>query len=97
MLVIAHNAPKPIEASIFPCGVCNKGVGTNSIKYLVSGFWVHKRCSKVKGCLKPNPDFKCRKCRGEVSNTTIPDIKPVDINSEEIEKLQHRKMGLVSI
>ena len=29
-------------------------------------------------------DFKCKKCRGEASNVTIPDIDPVYISGEEI-------------
>ena len=87
ILVSAHNAPKPVDGSKFPCGVCNKGVRINSIKCHVCGFWVHKRCSNIKGPLKADPDFKCKKCRGEVSNVTIQDIKPVVINGEEIEKV----------
>ena len=87
ILVSAHNAPKPVDGSKFPCGVCNKGVGINSIKCHVCGFWVHKRCSNIKGPLKPDPDFKCKKCRGEVSNVTIQDIEPVVISGKEIEKV----------
>ena len=87
ILVSAHNAPKSVDGSKFPCGVCNKGVGINSIKCLACGFWVHKRCSNIKGPLKPDTDFKCKKCRGEVSNASIPDSKPVVINGEEIEKV----------
>ena len=87
ILVSAHNAPKSVDGSKFPCGVCNKGVGINSIKCLACGFWVHKRCSNIKGPLKPDTDFKCKKCRGEVSNASIPDIEPVVINGEEIEKV----------
>ena len=30
ILVSAHNAPKSVDGSKFPCGVCNKGVGINS-------------------------------------------------------------------
>ena len=66
--------------------MCNKGVGSNSIKCLVCGFWVHKCCSNIKDPLKPNPDLKCKKCRGEISNATGSDIDSVGINSEEIEK-----------
>ena len=87
ILVRAHNAPKPVDGSKFSCGVCNKGVGINSIKCLACGFWVHKRCSNIIGPLKPDNDFKCNKCRGEVSNASIPDIEPVVINGEEIEKV----------
>ena len=85
-MVSAHNAPKPVDGSKFPCDVCNKGVGINSIKCLACGFWVHKR-SNIKGPLKPDTDFKCKKCRGEVSHVSIPDIEPVVINGKEIKKV----------
>ena len=88
IMVKAHNTPKPVEASKFPCRVCNKGVWSNSVKCLVCGFWVHRCCSKVKVLLKPNPDFKCKKCRDEVLNVTIPDIEPVDINGKDIQKVR---------
>ena len=42
----------------------------------------------AKSLLKRNPDFKFKKYRGEVSNATIPDIDPVNINGEEIRKFQ---------
>ena len=87
IMISAHNASKPVEANKCSCDVCNKGVGSNSIKCLVCGFWVHKRCSNVKGPLKPNPDLKCNKCRGEVSNAAASHIDPVDIHDEEIEKV----------
>ena len=32
IMVSAHNALKPVEASKFSYGVCNKGVGSNSVK-----------------------------------------------------------------
>ena len=88
IMVNAHNAPEPVRASKFPCDVCNKVVAFKSINCLVCGFWVHKCCSNVKGPLKPNLDFKCKKSRGEVSNLTIQDINPVDIIGEEIEKIR---------
>ena len=67
--------------------MCYKSVGINSIKCHTCGFWVHKRCSNIKGPLKPDIDFKCKKCRGEVLNASIPDSEPVLINDEEIGKV----------
>ena len=60
-MISVHNAHKAVDASKFLCNVCKKSVGSSSIKCLVCGFWVHKCCSNVKGPLKPNPDFKCKK------------------------------------
>ena len=86
-MVSAHNVPKPVDGSKFPCGVCNEGVGINSIECHACGFWVHKHCSNIKGPLKPDNDFKCNECRSEVSNASIPDLEPVVIKGEEIEKV----------
>ena len=60
ILVSAHNAPKLVDESKFPYGVCSKGIGINSIKCLACGFWVRKCCSNIKGPLKPDTDFKCK-------------------------------------
>ena len=83
ILVSVYNAPKAVDGSKFSCGVCNKGVGINSIKCHACGFWVHKCCSNIKDPLKPDTDFKCKKCRSEVSNASIPDSEPV----EKVEKV----------
>ena len=52
------------EKGKWPCGVCKKGVGNNSI--LCHGFkkWIHKRCSGVKGSLSnASQSFICRCCK----------------------------------
>ena len=50
----------------YPCGVCNKGVGANSIQCTSCHAWVHKKCSGIKGRLKPTSDYCCSKCtRGD--------------------------------
>ena len=46
----------------FPCGVCRKGVGVNSIKCILCMTWTHKKCSDVAGRLQDVVDFHCRKC-----------------------------------
>ena len=43
-----------IKSGKDPCGVCSKGVGSNSIK---CDAWVHKRCSGVSGKLQGVKDF----------------------------------------
>jgi len=39
------------EKGKWPCGVCKKGVGNNSIPCHGCKKWIHKRCSGVKGSL----------------------------------------------
>jgi len=51
------------EKGKWPCGVCKKGVGNNSI--LCHGWkkWIHQRCSGVKGSLRnASLSFICRCC-----------------------------------
>jgi len=33
----------------WPCGVCSKGVGSNSLQCTSCQKWVHKKCSGIKG------------------------------------------------
>ena len=37
------------KAARWPCGVCNKGVGSNSLQCTRCQKWVHKKCSGIKG------------------------------------------------
>ena len=46
----------------YPCFVCGKGVGRNSVQCTKCQHWVHKRCSGVHGSLTKEKDFTCRKC-----------------------------------
>ena len=52
--------------SKWPCGVCRKGVGRNSILCTSCNKWIHKECSKVKGKLTTNANFQCDACLGKV-------------------------------
>ena len=52
------------DSGEYPCSVCRKGVGSNSIYCVGCSHWVHKRCSGVTGSLKSNPDYRCSRCKG---------------------------------
>ena len=41
-----------------PCGVCRKGVVSNSILCVECLRWVHKRCSSIKRKIKSNVYFR---------------------------------------
>ena len=64
------------DSGKFPCGVCCKGVGSNSIYYNGYKHWTHKKCSMVKNRLHPDPDFRCQRCLG-----TAPPIEKRVVNS----------------
>ena len=46
----------------WPCSVCRKGVGSNSIRCVDCKGWVHKRCSGILGSLTGVVDFHCKSC-----------------------------------
>ena len=49
VLCSRHDILKPKIASVkFPCGVCMKGVGVNSVLCLSCWNWVRKQCSGIK-------------------------------------------------
>ena len=50
------------DSEEYPCGVCRKGIGKNSILCVKCLKWVHKRCSGISGKLKSNTDFHCMRC-----------------------------------
>ena len=52
------------DSGEYPCSVCRKGVGSNSIYCAGCSHWVHKKCSGVIGSLKSNPDYRCIRCKG---------------------------------
>ena len=55
----------PKEAAVDPCSVCGKRVGVNSIHCATCGYWVHGRCSGMRGSLARVPQsFVCKVCRG---------------------------------
>jgi len=43
----------------WPCAVCKKGVGRNSIMCCMCEGWVYMRCSGVYGRLQDMIDFEC--------------------------------------
>ena len=58
------------DSGKWPCGVCRKGVGRNSLVCGVCRKWVHKKCSGVKGRLKAFEKISCSVCvSGGHSNT----------------------------
>jgi len=51
------------ETVRWPCGVCDSGVGNNSIQRTSCQKWVHRKCSGIKGSMyKVMKTFICRGC-----------------------------------
>ena len=68
----------------FPCGVCMKGVGVNSILCLSCRNWVHTRCSGMKTSLRNCKDFICKTC-STTTGTVDPFPTCITIDRDEFE------------
>ena len=63
----------------WPCCVCSRGVGNNSIQCPSCQKWVHRKCSGIKGSMyKVMKSFICRGCMIPVTGTGCTSV-PVDI------------------
>ena len=80
-----HDAPKPVDKSKFPCGVCTEGVGSNSILCCNCNHWVHKKCTDITGRLVEDPSFKCKRCLGLIPEVATPDPIILELDGEQIE------------
>jgi len=56
-VMISGEWPKVMQKAVrWPCGVCGRGVGNNSIQCTNCQKWVHRQCSGIKGSIyKVNP------------------------------------------
>ena len=50
------------DSGAFPCAACWSGVSVNSIQCSQCMYWVHKKCSGVRGRLAEDPDYVCPRC-----------------------------------
>ena len=85
-VMISGERQKPLQkAARWPCGVCGRGVGSNSIQCTSCHKWVHKKCSGIKGSIyKVMRLFICRGCSNPVistghTSTDIAILVPVQI------------------
>ena len=57
------------KAARWPCVVCSKGVGSNSLQCTSCQKWVHKKCSGIKGSMsKVAKSLICSGCLNPVTN-----------------------------
>ena len=62
-----HYSPVKSDPIKWPCSICCKDVGINSIFCQNCNHWVHKRCWKIKERLKADPSFKCNACTNSIT------------------------------
>ena len=64
-----------MDSGKWPCGICKKGVGSNSIQCTKCKKWIHKRCSKIKQRLKQDPRFQCQNYSDKNVETAVDEKK----------------------
>ena len=70
----------------YPCGVCQSGVGSsNAIFCGGCKRWVHKKCSGIKGPLRPDPEFRCARCLGTALDIDEREVSEVEVGNEKLE------------
>ena len=85
ILVSNPLAERPVDPSKYPCGVRKKGVGNNSIFCHHCKSYIYHRCSNIRGCVRPDPNFECQKCCQERKMTPASQVKHVNIGNEKLE------------
>ena len=78
-MISSENTGKVTIEGKFPCAVCRKGVGSNSIPCQFCRNWVQKRCSD-RDKLKEDNKCKCKTCANQHTGTVedCPDIEIVE-------------------
>lgn len=71
VLICSSEAKSKIEVGRWPCGVCRKGVGSNSILCQTCNHWVHRKCSGISGRLRADLEFVCKRCEGEIADNIV--------------------------
>ena len=77
------------ESGKYPCGVCQSGVGSsNAIFCGGCKRWVHKKCSGIKGPLRPDPEFRCARCLGTARAIDEREVSEVEVGTKSLKLSQ---------
>ena len=79
----------------FPCGVCIKGMGQNSILCSYSKKWVHQKYTGIK-LLKEDHNFKCKRWEGDIVSYED-DEKEIQIGNDSVEVVNTHFVTLVML
>ena len=73
----------------YPCGVYQSGAGSsNAIFCGGCKRWVHKKCSGIKGPLRPDPEFRCARCLGTARAIDEREVSEVEVRNEKLKLSQ---------
>ena len=84
--MIPQSSVRVTHSGKYPCGVCQSGVGSsNAIFCDGCKRWVHKKCSGIKGPLRPDPEFRCARCLGTPWAIDEREVSEVEVGNEKLE------------
>lgn len=86
MMISGNKEDSPVQTGRYPCGVCGRGVGVNSILCHSCGKWCHKRCSKRQS-LDGATSFRCPACLRSPNQGEEKAVKCI-IDGDEIEMVK---------
>ena len=67
------------------CGVCPRGVSTNSVFCGGCPSWIYKKCSGISGPLKLDASFRCKRCTGQDRPLDVRLMTEVTLGHEKLE------------
>ena len=85
IMISGPNLDSLRKSGKYPCAVCLSGTGKNSISCSSCSRWVHKKCSGIKGPLRPDPHYKCPRCLGTARPIDGRPLKEVKVGDETLE------------
>ena len=71
VMISSSEVRSGFEVGRWPCGVCRKGVGSNSIFCQCCKHWIHRKCSGISGKLRADLQFVCKRCKGEITDSAV--------------------------
>ena len=71
VMISSSEVRSGFEVGRWPCGVCRKGVGNNSIFCQSCKHWIHRKCSGISGRLRADLQFVCKRCKGEITDNVV--------------------------
>jgi len=85
-LMVTGKRSEMIRSGRYPCGVCGRGVGQNSIICTACQYWCHWRCSGLRA-VREDPNFRCPACTGQVVQE-VEDDDALQIDGEMVEEVR---------
>ena len=86
-LMVTGKKSEVMRSGRYPCGVCGRGVGSNSILCTSCLCWCHRRCSGLR-VLREDPSFICPRCSRQNASQQDDEDDVIQIDGDRIEEVK---------